>query len=333
MKKLMIFGGLALGLGQALLLAVYLMVGGDLSRIEDRQYQSHHKEFSADSLKNLSLDLATADLEIVGSDRDKVVIDYTESNKEPYIISNSGGTLSIEEKGQGRVITLWFNFDGFFELFEKDREKVRVELPKDLLTEMTAEVDLGEVSLSNLSIKGSSRIDANLGDLSLDQVDVVDDLEIDADSGNVNLTDVKAKSLTLINDLGDIQLDRLEVDGDADLKLSSGQAEIEDMNAASLSVKNSLGDVHLTDATVDNGLEVQVSSGDIQFTNLLVGKELSFTNDLGDITGDLADEMSNYSIVSEVDLGDNNLPPELKAGPKKLEVHASSGNVDVAFKP
>lgn len=274
MKKLMIFGGLALGLGLALLLAVYLMVGGDLSRIEDRQYQSHHKEFSADSLKNLSLDLATADLEIVGSDRDKVVIDYTESNKEPYIISNSGGTLSIEEKGQGRVITLWFNFDGFFELFEKDREKVRVELPKDLLTEMTAEVDLGEVSLSNLSIKGSSRIDANLGDLSLDQVDVADNLEIDADSGDVSLKDVKAKSLTLTNNLGDIQ-----------------------------------------------------------FANLLVGKELSFTNDLGDITGDLADEMSNYSIVSEVDLGDNNLPPELKAGPKKLKVHASSGNVDVAFKP
>lgn len=51
----------------------------------------------------------------------------------------------------------------------------------------------------------------------------------------------------------------------------------------------------------------------------------------GDVEGRFNDSMSNYTITSHVSTGESNLPESFGSGPKRLDVKASTGDIEIEF--
>lgn len=315
MKKIFTLAGISLGVGLALLLLVYLITGGRFYTKTDKT-KFKHDEFASSAVKQLDLDTDSVNVQVIGTQSDKVTVDYSETGDSKYEITAENGLLKIhQDLGRIDISISFVDFNGLFEeLSGRNRKKDQlvVKLPQDILEQLTLQADSGNVELQDLAVKKSA--------------------ELSVDSGNIDLKNLSIQGNTQIEaDSGDTTAEQFSVAGQLDSKVDSGSLKLSDSRVRDLTALVDSGDITLDNTNIAKELTAEVLSGNISLDRLDAGKKLTFKADSGDISGTLLGRLEDYSITSKVEDGENSLPNRTTAGSKTLEVIADSGNINLEF--
>lgn len=79
-------------------------------------------------------------------------------------------------------------------------------------------------------------------------------------------------------------------------------------------------------------MDLTAINGDIQLNKLGVGTNLTLEVKNGDINGTIIGSYDEFTIVSSIKKGKNNLPENKSGGDKSLAVKANNSNIALEFK-
>ena len=308
--KLLAIGIVSIILGSIVFVVGLAAAGWDIKAISGITVNEHTYE-EVGSVQKLSVSLDTADLTVVfDEDADKIsVVYYTEKNKKDKPVSDitvteEGGTLSITQK------TFWTR--ALF-LFNFEKPKVTVTVPKERTTTLKLETDTGDIKLLGDARLISSSIEADTGDIFVEKFDT-DSLMLETDTGKITLNDgyASGKIGIKVNTgdvklLGDVTADRVEVVTDTgDLKIYGK------LTATALNIKSDTGYVECErDGVIDAvRITVTVDSGDVEIT--LFGAQ------------------TDYQALIKTDTGDSNISSNL-TGARVFNFESDAGDLTVHF--
>lgn len=202
MKKISIIGGIALGLGILCLLLTYLITGGRFLANSTGESIPRQATFTQAEVQHLEVMSDVTDVHIEGADVEEVTVDYLETDRTKYQVVAENGTLLVKNKTRNKWM-FGLDFDFFFGN-EEDKE-VRITLPRELLTSLRAELDVGDLTISNLAVKQDGHLKSDVGDTDLENLVVGGKLTIEQDVGDLEFTDLLVgQSLIIDTNVGDV---------------------------------------------------------------------------------------------------------------------------------
>lgn len=219
------------------------------------------KKVKGSSIKHLSVDTSSADIDIVQSQDDTIYVQWggkaSKGVWEDYELSTTkkGDELSVKLR-QKDILGFQFGF------IQTDL-KLTVRMPQKLYEGLTLSSSSGDVSVNdqhsnNISIKTSS------GDMELEKIKITEELNTRSSSGTIRLNDVYTNRFLTDTSSGDIVGETMEVVqimGDS----SSGTIDLSElMLTGDLDIKTSSGDVYLQFAQVPHSfiIDYKSSSGE-----------------------------------------------------------------------
>lgn len=160
---------------------------------------------------------------------------------------------------------------------------------------------------------------------SVENVDILDGV-----SGNVDCSDLSLKgNLSYYGDASRMVMNRMDIGGTLHLESDLSSITLCDVKAQSISADVDCGDLCFESVQAKD-MDIQTDLGNFEFSSLFVGNSLRITTDCGNVEGTIDDEEEQFTVVSNVDLGETNLSSGGK-GPKSLEVRADTGDIHVTF--
>lgn len=112
-----------------------------------------------------------------------------------------------------------------------------------------------------------------------------------------------------------------------DCELNYGGLKIHNIIAESLDIASDCGDVELKNVTAD--IKTECDFGEIRFDRIK-GKNIHFDNDCGDVKGTILGKEEEYTINTELDMGDKNIENRT-GGQNRLDVRVDMGDVNINF--
>lgn len=201
MKKIRLIGIIALGIGLVSILLVFVTTGGQFP-VAAGKVTPRQATFSTSEVQQLAVDIDLADVDIVGADVNQITVDYAESDHVQYQVGVENGTLLVKNHYRK---SWFFGIDfNFFFGDEEDRE-VKIEVPKAMLTSLEADLDVGDLRVSDLTIQQDGDITTDVGDVRLDNVQFGGKLMVSQDVGDVDFSQLLVgKSLVMDVNVGDV---------------------------------------------------------------------------------------------------------------------------------
>lgn len=335
LRPLFITSGILIVLGAACTIAGAALNGGTIKNIEQETFEDKSRTF--DNCREITISDYDTDVEIITTNGE-MRVDYTESDKVRYEISETDGRVGIKKKADLRL----FDFS-----VVTDKRKLILYVPEgfdgvlDISTsnsELTAEgISAGETKLDNsngsmtltgcslgdttisssngrctISACGSGEtaIDWSNGDVMTEELTTSGKLTVDSSNGTIKLDGITAKELRAEMSNGQITAGTISVLGKAELENSNGRITIGSITAEELEAENSNGGIKLDYADC---LRIKLGTSN------------------ADVTGTLAGTIASYSVRSEATNGKSSLPDEMKGGDRTLEVEVSNGNIALDF--
>lgn len=316
---------LSLGIGLLALGIVIAGIGfamgkGDFDRVFPSATQSENaKDFSGQDITGLVIDDDYNAVSVVPSGDADIHITYYEVEEGDYTFHVADHILTIEP-----VKKPWWHNIGFFPYQSKT---VVIEVPETVAS-VTAEANAGSFTMENISLKGDLAVESDAGAVTLEHV-TSKNLDVDSSAGSVTLEGVTADMIKIGADAGRVGLTDV-VAKDAAVKTSAGKVTGQNLNITVFSVDSDAGAVQLDTVTAKDA-KILTSAGKIEFAKMTVEKSLVLDSDFGAIRGSLYGDLADFTITSQVDAGESNLPSSYQGGDKALDVSASAGAVEIDF--
>ena len=316
LKPIFITSGVLLVLGVACAIVGAALNGGTIKNIEQENFEDKSRTF--ENCREMTISDYDTDVEII-STNGEMRVDYTESDKVRYEISETDGRVGIKKKADLR----FFDFS-----VVTDKRKLILYVPEsydgvlDISTsnsELTAEgISAGETKLDNsngsVTLTGCSLGDFDVslsngrcdviscvssgavignsnGDIVIEELTTSGKLTVDSSNGTIKLDGITAKELRAEMSNGQITAGTISVLGKAELENSNGRITIGSITAEELEAENSNGGIKLDYADC---LRIKLGTSN------------------ADVTGTLAGTIASYSVRSEATNGKSSLPDEMK---------------------
>ncbi|MGT2908081.1 DUF4097 family beta strand repeat-containing protein [Streptococcus dentiloxodontae] len=225
MKKLLTAGGLCIGIGLIFALATYFITGGQLNSLKTEfQLEPRQEIFASQDVRQLDVDVTSFDIQIIGTDQDKVTVDYAESRYTKFQIKTENGQLSIRQQQKG--LRSWVRLDGLLDLLTNNEDNtVKIKVPQKILNQVYLQSSSGNVEADNLDINGNWKTTVISGNTSLSNLSA-QNMTLSSISGNQDLNQVSAKESFQANlTSGNLTVNRLNVGKSILFKLTSGNAK------------------------------------------------------------------------------------------------------------
>ena len=232
------------------------------------------KEYTATSdITKINIVLDIDDVNIVGSSSDKVKVTYYTSNITECNIKEENKTLTVESTGKKG--TKWYDFIDFD--FSRDN-KVTIEVPKELQTEIISEVELGDTEI--IDIKGKVDIKNACGDIKVSGCDFTD-MKCIGQLGDIEIDNSVSTDMVISQECGDIELDKTT--GNMDVTCELGDINIDRISGDKLKFDNSCGDIEGTIAGSEGDYKITTSKSNTLKDSTTRTKTLDVNNNCGDI--------------------------------------------------
>lgn len=152
------------------------------------------KSYTPDmQIHEINIDVRDREIEVSLSDDDQIHIMYYENSKEYYDISVSdNAVLSMTSESNKE----WTDFIGGKPAAEN--RKIRLQVPDTLVENLTLSTTNEKVTLSSVSINGTTCITSNGGDIAFESLHIGSDLMLDVKNGDI--------SGTLVGDYDDFSI-------------------------------------------------------------------------------------------------------------------------------
>ena len=140
-----------------------------------------NKTFSSEELiiNNVILDVSDREVEVTASPDNQIHIDYFESEKEYYNISNTDGTLKmalIFDKN-------WTDYIGT--KANKKYRTIKLEIPNKLLNNLTIRTTNERIKVTELEVKETILLNSNGGNVEFEKLSAGEIINLTAKNGNI----------------------------------------------------------------------------------------------------------------------------------------------------
>lgn len=335
LRPLFITSGILIVLGVACTIAGAALNGGTIKNIEQETFEDKSRTF--DNCREITISDYDTDVEII-STNGEMRVDYTESDKVRYEISETDGRVGIKKKAdlrlfdfsvvtEKRKLILYVpeGFDGVLDVSTSNSKLTAegISAGETKLDNSNGSMTLTGCTLGDTTISGSNGrctisacgsgktvIDYSNSDVITEELTTSGKLTVDSSNGAIKLDGITAKELRAEMSNGQITAGTISVLGKAELENSNGRITIGSITAEELEAENSNGGIKLDYADC---LRIKLGTSN------------------ADVTGTLAGTIASYSVRSEATNGKSSLPDEMKGGDRTLEVEVSNGNIALDF--
>lgn len=115
-------------------------------------------------VNSIVLDVSDREVEVTASSDDRIHIDYFESEKEYYAISETDGTIKMSLV----LDKEWTDFIGI--KADKKYRKIKLEIPDALVTNLTVATTNEKIKVAELAVKESISLNSNGGGVEFDKL-------------------------------------------------------------------------------------------------------------------------------------------------------------------
>ena len=261
------------------------------------------REFNLSDVKNISIDVEVDGFTVVETNDDKVIFECYVNKRYEYDVELAENTLEIDND---------YNYS-FFSDYNIEEYNSTLYLPK--------------------SYNGNFEFDGSVGAIYLETTHKFKNVDVEVSTGFASIKNITCNNLDVYQSTGSIQISNV-VSNKINVHSSTGNFEIENSKMDELIVDQGTG---LTKVKNVTGLTAEIktvridaSTGEVKFDNMNA-LNISIKVSTGDVEGRFNDSMSNYTITSHVSTGESNLPESFGSGPKRLDVKASTGDIEIEF--
>lgn len=247
-------------------------VGFDIKKLATISYQENTIRVNGE-FDRLEIDVNTADIELVKTDKQPCRIEYCEPENVGLSADVNNRTLTIREKDQRE----WLEKIGL----SFDRPKIKICLPKEKYDDAAIKTVSGDVKISDDLTFGSLTVEATTadidcgatvtktmsihvttGDIRLEKL-TADDLEITAVTGDIEIISVKAEKLRIETTTGDVRFDRSDAK-EIVVTTTTGDVTGSLLSAKRFDVQTTTGDIDVPSASSGGSCKITTTTGDIQ---------------------------------------------------------------------
>lgn len=292
MRKLERIGGVFLLVAALLIGFALFRTGGDFSKLDNTSFAIKEETFSSQAIKELKLDVSSANIEITGTNHtDKIMIKYPESKNSGFSFKKEGNKLTVSEEHKGFFSI--FSFD--LSIFSNKNRKLEISLPQDALDELSLEGSSGDIDIQQLEIKNDINIEISSGYIQISNTNIGGNLSVDLTSGEAVLSTIQTNHLNLYATSGNLQMNDLTVLKESSIELTSGDLELTRFNPGhQTTISSTSGNISgaLLGKMTDYTIESSVTSGSSNLPPHLDGgsKELRVEATSGDINISFSDK-------------------------------------------
>ena len=279
-----------------------------LSTADESSYMTRQEEFDAASVDKIDIGIDVDGIKVKTSSDGKIHLTCTDRDNLKYYIDRQDGVLGIQQtnKERGSIFRLFS-----FSLNFRNTDAV-LELPEDFEGDLVIQSDVGDVTLTELTLAGAVDISLGTGKMSSDG------LNAKTVSVKSNVGDIKCQNWTVEQTLfletktGDVVLDNSTVEEDLTAQSKVGKVKVKNTQAKTMAFTTKTGDIVMELLTADN---------------------YKLSTNVGDIRGSLCGEQQEYTILTATVVGESN--PTSQKGTTEKEVSASTqtGDIKLTFQP
>ncbi len=348
-KKLMIIAGSLVAAGLILTTFAFAFGGLNITSLNtELPYEEKNYTYSSAEVKSLSVKDVDCDVELVGTQENKISVTTLENEKNRYDVKLSpSGELRIEYHSTQK----WYEYIHFGFYIQFPSRKLTIEVPEKFIGEVKASTVSGNIALSTLDLQKGLTLSTTSGELSLTDTGTADRLTVSSVSGGIELENCKINNaLNLSTTSGDISVDtattagditastisgvvmirKTEAQGKTDFSSTSGDISMDASTAVSgISVGSGSGSIRLEKSSTKGDVDLHSTSGDINFTQLS-GNNLKFKSISGEVAGTLLGKSEDYSVAVSTTSGAKDVP-QSQNGSKRLEASTTSGDISIRF--
>lgn len=216
-------------------------------------------DLTADTLRNLYIELSACELYIEESSDDHVWLDISGDTKHFRYLVEDGDTLRMVTKtGHG----FWDWTTGSI----NTGTKVYLYLPEGATTNHT-EIEIGAVTMKSIGLQAHEmNMEVGAGICEIDGLTSVDSLELMVGSGRIDIESLTAEKLDMNLGAGELYIDDVKVDKDTELELGMGKAELNGLFNGNMDIDCGMGSVtlYLQDAEEDHNYEIHCEMGNVE---------------------------------------------------------------------
>ncbi|WP_042145453.1 DUF4097 family beta strand repeat-containing protein [Paucisalibacillus sp. EB02] len=268
-----------------------------------------HEELSLKEFKNIELNIADGDIEVIPSDEYKIEIERMEGTKITHAVENK--TLSIkEETNSGFKFVMNFSFN-------IQETVIKIYVPTDAeFTDITIASKFGDIQLDGLN---------------------VNKLHVYSNDGEVAIDNIHSDKIVVENKYGDVKSTNLKTNH-LEVEINDGDANLESIVAANTVLNNHYGDTSLSNFT-SKGTKIESEDGDININGELLG-QTTINSNYGNIYLKLANKESemSYNIQNKyggIVVNDNQYVTKATNSvnsPNKMVINSKDGDVEATLK-
>lgn len=254
-KKIWLIAASALTVsGILLMVGALAAVGFDYKKLSTVSYLTVTEEIS-EEFDSVSIDVATADIEVIPSDGKDCRVVLYERKSDRFSASVEDKTLVIRRNGDKK----WYE-----EIhIDFDSPKITAYLPKVKYDDFRIKCTTGDILIDSMEIGGDINITSTTGNVRLNETKVSGDIDISTTTGDISLIDSAAdKDISVSCTTGDVKFDGADADA---IKAHTTTGDISGtlLTDKSFSAHTTTGDISVPD-TEGGSCELSTTTGDIR---------------------------------------------------------------------
>lgn len=244
----------------------------DFSKLSTNKYETNKYDIT-DNFKNISVNVKTADIVFVASEKAKTEVVCYEQDNANHEVSVDNDTLTIKLVDERK----WYEYIGI----NFRTPKITVYLPQGEYGNLTVSASTGDIDIKNLSAENIN-LTVTTGEIEAKSITCNGDFKTTVSTGEVELKDVSCKNLSSNGNTGDITLKDVIAEEKFAIERSTGDVKFERCDANEIFVKTDTGDVKGS-LLSDKVFITQTDTGNIDVPKTITGGRCEITTDTGDI--------------------------------------------------
>ena len=331
-KYLVKIGGILLVAGLIIAAIGFAASGFDLSKLDNREYESHTVNFTDESAINkIVLDTDTSDVRVTFSDvAEKISVSYTICKNK-----KSGEAItSVEENITATCFTLiekslWKNN---INIFGFTNGQIDITIPKSRTIEFDLNLRTCDATIKGMSIENPIKITTSTGDITIES-SKASSINVETTTGDIKISNTECNTVNATAKTGDITIKNTVCTGEIEANTSTGRLTLRDVEATSLSRVANTGATKLIGSVKISTINCKVTTGDVNGKDcVLEANDIKINTSTGDITLSLAGKYSDYGVSINISTGNSNTKNQHRGDDMgMIEITSSTGDARLYF--
>lgn len=205
------------------LVFLFVLVAALLTGCGKEEVPFTAKNFEADGITALTVDVRDREIQVVASEDEKVRIDYFDSEKEFFNIADEEGSLTMTIADDKE----WKDYIGANA--PKEHRIIKLHLPEKMLSDLTLTTTNENISLPELTVGDTVTLSANGGNIIFGTLDVGSALTLNVKNGDITGTILGGYDdfdITCTIKKGDTSLPQRKEGGDKTLNVTANNGDV-----------------------------------------------------------------------------------------------------------